>query len=545
MQVNANHSLGKASILKATKAQSDFEFMEEMENAIEFFERSSNEIEFFNPSKFCLPFYRSFYAVTFKKEGTEDEIQRYLTDAKDATKGSKNKETLIKVVENLANALTEAHKMQDANLDTIQHYLNICRQYCDSAADLIVDAADGAPGAAQVLQRGLPIIDKQIKELIQKIKEKAEAVCRKTQGTPLEKLGRATARSVKELLPINDILALTMALDNMTSIARGWCEYLPTDKKINACEQLKNLTGMEHGEQGMAIVSVFEYLQENIYIPKIQPVHISETKQEIVRIATAQISFDLTESFPFTVKKKEEVKTKIFSVLEIARNDDANIVCLPELCLCEEWISEIKSKYPDMIVIGGSFYKDNKNICPLITKSNRNIPYQQKIKPSTFEDGVMEPRMIPGETTYRYETQFGKFIILICRDFDDLAHYFRGADIDMIFCPAFNPANKRFQNEAHSHVERTPSYILIANTGLYGGTSIFGQLNNGYFSSLVDGGCKDAGDLTYKLCEVEEGQEEVIIADFNLKHKNVQTPTPSNPDEEIRSVENIRKLHLF
>ncbi|CAD6493702.1 MAG: hypothetical protein FFODKBPE_00552 [Candidatus Argoarchaeum ethanivorans] len=115
----------------------------------------------------------------------------------------------------------------------------------------------------------------------------------------------------------------------------------------------------------------------------------------------------------------------------------------------------------------------------------------------------------------------------------------------MIFCPAFNPANERFQNEAHSHVERTPSYILIANTGLYGGTSIFGQLNNNYFSSLVDGGCKDTGDLTYKLCEVKEGREEVIIADFNLKHKNVQTPTPSNPDEEIRSVENIKKLHLF
>jgi hypothetical protein len=34
--------------------------------------------------------------------------------------------------------------------------------------------------------------------------------------------------------------------------------------------------------------------------------------------------------------------------------------------------------------------------------------------------------------------------------------------------------------------------FLIANAGLYGGTSIFGRLNRNYFSALVDGGCKDA-----------------------------------------------------
>ena len=224
----------------------------------------------------------------------------------------------------------------------------------------------------------------------------------------------------------------------------------------------------------------------------------------------------------------------------------ANIACLPELCLYEEWISEIKEKYPDMLVIGGSFYKDKKNICPLIIKSDADIPYQQKITPSAFEYGIMEmeERMTPGDTIYRYETQFGKFIILICRDFDDLANYFRGTDIDMIFCQAFNHANERFQNEAHSHVERTPSHILIANTGLHGGTSIFGQMNKNYFRELVDGKCKGAKDSTYKLCEVKEKQEEVIIADFNLKHKNVQIPTPSNPDEEIRSVENIKKIPI-
>jgi predicted amidohydrolase len=284
----------------------------------------------------------------------------------------------------------------------------------------------------------------------------------------------------------------------------------------------------------------------NIHIPRIQTVHISETQKEIVRIAVVQFCFELTESFPFAIKNKDELKTKIFSALDIAKEDSANIVCLPELCLCEGWISNIKEIYPDMIVIGGSFYKDDKNISPVIMESDVDIPCQPKITPSASEDsGIMESRMIPGDGVNRYETQFGRFVILICRDFDNLVHYFRNVpEIDMIFCPAFNSATERFHKEADVHVEKIPTYVLIANAGLYGGTSIFGRLNRSYFRALVDGGCKDAGDLSYKLCEVKKGREEVIIADFNLIHKSVQVPTPSDPNEEIRSVENIKKIPI-
>ena len=541
VRMYTNHSLGRASISNANETENEEDFREELKNALEFFERSSKESPHFGPSNFCLPFYRSFYTITFEKAGGEDEVQKYLAKAKWALGGSKNKETLLEAVESLANALSEAQKVTDFN--TIKSDLKAYMQYCDRAADLIGDAAEDAPGAALVLRRGMPIIDERIKEIIREIREKAEAVCRVTQETPLEKLGLATAKSAQEL-PTQDPLALTMALGSMASIARGWCEYLPTAKKSYVCEQLDNLPGMELSDYGTAIVRVFKCVQENISFPKIQTVPLSETEHEIVRIAVAQISFELTESFPFVLKNKDEVKTKIFSALDIAEQDGANTVCLPELCLCEEWISEIKEKYPDMIVIGGSFYKDNKNICPVIMESDTDTPYQSKITPSLFEHGTMGPRMMPGDRIYRYETRFGKFVILICMDFDDLAHFFRETDIDMIFCPSFNSANERFQNEAHSHVERTPSYILIANTGLHGGTSIFGQLNNKYFGGLVDGGCKERGDSTYKLCEVKKGQEEVIIADFNLGHKGAQVPTPSNPNKVIKSVDNIKKIPI-
>lgn len=430
------------------------------------------------------------------------------------------------------------------------------------------------------------------KVIMPKIQEMAKSVCEQTQSTPLKELGLKTIRCAQNLpvpllhhpqsIPslstllhnkprfscdrlqnayfkkiyfpllteteIREPLTLETGLSRLANIARDWCEYIPADKKNYACEQLKNLRNKGILEQAVAVLRLFEYINTNIRIPRIQPVHISATQQEVVRLAVVQICFELTESFPFAVKNKDEVNAKIFSALDIAREDGANIVCLPELCLCEEWINEIKEEYPNMIVIGGSFYKDSKNICHVITKSDVEveIPPQLKMTPSAHEySGIMGPRMTLGKTIYEYETQFGRFVILICRGFDNLIQYFRNTtEIDIIFCPAFNPQKDRFHREADIHVEKTPSYVLIANAGLYGGTSIFGRLNKNYFSALVDGGCKDAGDLSYKLCEVKKGREEVIIADFNLIQKSIQVPTPSDPNEEIRSVENIKKIPI-
>ncbi|MEA1863803.1 MAG: hypothetical protein U9N46_01180 [Euryarchaeota archaeon] len=112
--MSANYSLGRASIFKATEAESEDDFESELNNAIKFFERSSDEAHSSNnPSSFCLPFYRSFYTITFGKAGAEGEVQKYLAEAKSASEGSKNKEISIEAVENLANALKEAQKVMD------------------------------------------------------------------------------------------------------------------------------------------------------------------------------------------------------------------------------------------------------------------------------------------------------------------------------------------------------------------------------------------------------------------------------------------------
>ncbi len=217
VRVSANHSLGRASIFKATVAKSEGDFESELNNAIDFFERSSNEGTYFNPSSFCLPFYRSFCKITFEK--AEGEVHRYLDEAKSASKGSKNKETLLEAVENLANALSEAQKV--TNFDATKSDLKTYMQYCNRAADLIGDASEGAPGAAQILRRGLPIIDQRIRELLEEVKKKSESIC-KAADLPESELGCRVGQHAATALATDNPLILEREIDHILNDLERW-----------------------------------------------------------------------------------------------------------------------------------------------------------------------------------------------------------------------------------------------------------------------------------------------------------------------------------
>jgi len=184
----ANYSLGKASIFKATEVENKEDFKRELEIAIKFFENSNEEVFLFEPARFCLPFYRSFYTLTFKKEEAELEIQRNLNEARRAVEGSKSKAILLEAINNLFDALNEAHKPK--NLIEIQSDLNAYRRYIERAADVLNVAEDRVPVAARLVRKGLPIINEKIKRIIVEIQEKAKALCKQTKGTTFEDLGK-------------------------------------------------------------------------------------------------------------------------------------------------------------------------------------------------------------------------------------------------------------------------------------------------------------------------------------------------------------------
>ncbi len=239
VRVYANYSLGRVSIFKATIAESEETFRKEIEKAIEFLEKSSKESISDNPASFCLPFYRTFYAVTFKKKETESEVQKYLSEAKNAVRGSECKQKLLEAVENLSNALREAQSVHEMDFNAIKCDLNAYRRYCERAADLLDETEEKAPGATKLIKKGLPIIDQRIKEIITEIQENAKALCKQTKNTQLEDLGKEVNRAGQTFPQIRDPIGLEKSFINLWTALSSICAKMPEEERGEACELLK------------------------------------------------------------------------------------------------------------------------------------------------------------------------------------------------------------------------------------------------------------------------------------------------------------------
>lgn len=194
----ANHSLGKVSIFKASKSEKEEDYKNELEKAIEFFKKATQESRGYNPARFCLLFYRSFHTIIFNKQEAKEEVDKYLAEAKDAVKGSKSKEQLLEAVNNLANALKEVQNLGNLDLEAKRGELNFYRKYCDRAAELMDNTNEKTPSATEVLKKGLPILDRNLKELLEEIQKKAKIACWESKGKDTEEIACAINREVQQ-----------------------------------------------------------------------------------------------------------------------------------------------------------------------------------------------------------------------------------------------------------------------------------------------------------------------------------------------------------
>lgn len=184
VRMNAYHSLGRVSIFKATTAKDNDTLKRKLEDAINYFDKSSHESDN-SPSRFCFPFYRSYYAIAFQ-DAKEDEVQRYLAEAREAVGGSKSKEELLLAVENLAKALQEAQSQRDRPLEDNASDLNYYRWYCEKAAEYMATAEDDAPGAVKLMRKGNPLLDERVQANNVEIQRKARQICQITSGSVAE-----------------------------------------------------------------------------------------------------------------------------------------------------------------------------------------------------------------------------------------------------------------------------------------------------------------------------------------------------------------------
>ena len=238
VRMYAYYSLGSASVYKATKEESEEKFKEYIKIAIDNFKKSSQEstFELLDPASFCLPFYSSYYAIISEKQEAEAEAVKYLDKAKKATGGSESEETLIKAVENLANALKEAQKPLD--FSETKEQLSAYRQYCDHTAEIADSARGKSPVAAAAILRGIPIVGMKLKGFIAEIQENANEACRESQGTPTEEIA-CTVNQEFQKRYISDQNDLTHNVENMIFILKSKIPQIPQNKHIH--EEIEKL----------------------------------------------------------------------------------------------------------------------------------------------------------------------------------------------------------------------------------------------------------------------------------------------------------------
>jgi HEAT repeat protein len=252
VQAFAYHSLGIASIFKATETESKDNFRKELEKAIEFFETSSKITFDFNPASFCLPFYRSFYTLTFKEEDAEAEVKRYLAEAESAVVGSHNKKKLLEAVENLENALKEVQKARD--FDDVKSDLKAYKRYLDHACELLDTAEEKALGASRLIRKGMPIIDERITGIIAEIQETAKVACQQSLGTQVEEIACAANKAIQKWY-IDDQEQMTMAVENVIlSISIKIPNIIENKRIFDKIEEIRNEKNMNKQYQGIAVL---------------------------------------------------------------------------------------------------------------------------------------------------------------------------------------------------------------------------------------------------------------------------------------------------
>jgi len=263
----ANHSMGKASIFKASQAESENNYRKELEKAVVFFETAAKQstYKWLNPSQFCLPFYLSFNNIIFKKQVAKDEMDKYLVEAKDAVKGSKNKKLLFEAIENLSSALIEVQRLGDLDLEAKKGELNFYREYCDRAEELMRETEEIAPYATATMRRGMPILGRNLKNILEEIQEKAKNAYKQSRGTVTEELTYSVCAEVHKW-EIGNQEYLLVQIVNMVDLLKS---YIPKNEE-------NSLILMKVDTMFLEPDIVKQYMLLNNLVPQIMNIQMSK-----------------------------------------------------------------------------------------------------------------------------------------------------------------------------------------------------------------------------------------------------------------------------
>jgi hypothetical protein len=344
---------------KAYKSINEEDFRTFLKDAICYFEKAAKERSNFNPSRFCHNFYRSFDAVFFKKLSSIEEIESYLIAAKKEVTNSKNKQILIKVVEQLTAILETAQNSKDIDINE-KELLEYFSEFCNDADRLMQEYKDKTPAIFELYKKARPSFDKTIKELISDVKEKAEAACREAKGTDAQQAICGINKKIQELtIGSQDYMKkqVQTLYTNLKSSVPDKEEYKLVHQEIDSI--------LSEGDL------VNQYSSLNMLLPKIIQINIVE--------ATSSVSDE--------IRLLSEAVDKLTVSIDELQNPQEYLDAI------QRNLEEIKDEIPGM----------KKKLDEIIYKLYSPMGVDQKLK-------VALP-IIPLLVSYEMETNVPKFVV--------------------------------------------------------------------------------------------------------------------------------------
>ena len=283
--------------------------------------------------------------------------------------------------------------------------------------------------------------------------------------------------------------------------------------------------------------------------PKIIYKHITNTEKEWVRFCLVQLDYSLEyqrlpEEFGYILNERDKIRKKVFKAFEIAAENKVDVICFPELCFAKDWVQEIINQYRDMIIIGGSYYDDGYNVCPIIINGEYIDPPYKKIQPSPLENPEATGRgMRSGKILYIFQTKCGRFSILTCSDYmpqnvDSICRYdaYGRKGVDFIINPRYEKSIFRFQSRCNSDCEDYGIDVIQVNKSEegedYGKSCIIGKEHTIILDRLIKDKFKTEDDIKYKLFQLDG--ETMIIAELNIRMKAPPVSLPIKYSGRIR-----------
>lgn len=156
--------------------------------------------------------------------------------------------------------------------------------------------------------------------------------------------GLKNARNVFEKWKLDDYI---IAINSLDTFIRYLYKYkslddVPADVESVLLFSLKDLCVLD----GELTGDISYKIKGEQYRPKtvdIENMKINEiiipinVRGSSVRICLVQLDFAITETFPYELKDKNEVKNKILKAIDIAHKENVNIVCFPELSFSRDF----------------------------------------------------------------------------------------------------------------------------------------------------------------------------------------------------------------